>query len=34
MPSLIIYIEENLDRNANFTELEDVENKLIKLITI
>ncbi|MDG2459169.1 MAG: hypothetical protein P8N41_09540 [Alphaproteobacteria bacterium] len=33
MPSLIIYIEENLDRNANFTELEDVENKLIKIIT-
>ena len=33
MPSLIIYIEENLDRNANFTELEDVENKLIKTIT-
>lgn len=33
MPSLIIYIEENLDRNANFTKLEDVENKLIKIIT-
>ena len=33
MPSLIIYIEENLDRNANFTELEDVEHKLIQTIT-
>jgi len=33
MPSLIIYIDENFDRNANFTELEDVENKLIKTIT-
>ena len=33
MPSLIIYIEENLDRNANFTELEDVEHKLIQIIT-
>lgn len=33
MPSLIIYIEENLDRNANFTELEDVEHKLIQAIT-
>ncbi|MDC0093382.1 hypothetical protein OAR00_01820 [Alphaproteobacteria bacterium] len=33
MPSLIIYIDENFDRNANFTELEYVENKLIKTIT-
>ena len=33
MPSLIIYIEENLDRNENFTELEDVEHKLIQAIT-
>ena len=33
MPSLIIYIEENLDRNANFIELEDVEHKLIQTIT-
>ena len=33
MPSLIIYIEENLDRNANFTELEGVEHKLIQTIT-
>lgn len=33
MPSLIIYIDENFDRNTNFTELEDVENKLIKTIT-
>ena len=33
MPSLIIYIEENLDRNANFTKLEDVEHKLIQTIT-
>ena len=30
MPSLIIYIEENLHRNTNFTELEDVEHKLIQ----
>ena len=33
MPSLIIYIEENLDRNANFTELENVEHILIQTIT-
>ena len=33
MPSLIIYIEENLQRNTNFTELEDVEHKLIQIIT-
>ena len=33
MPSLIIYIDENFDRNANFTELEGVEHKLIQTIT-
>ena len=33
MPSLIIYIEENLHRNTNFTELEDVEHKLVQTIT-
>ena len=33
MPSLIIYIEENLNRNTNFTELEDVEHKLVQTIT-
>jgi len=33
MPSLIIYIEENVDMNTNFAELEDVEHKLIQAIT-
>ena len=34
MPSLIIYIEENLHRNTNFAELEDVEHKLIQTIIV
>ena len=33
MPSLIIYIEENVDRNTNFTELEDVEHQLIQTLS-
>ena len=33
MPSLTIYIEENLDKKTNSIELENVELKLIQTIT-